>query len=66
MTAALKRQSELRPAVILPLESAALEPRALAVGTRSVLVRPFFIRALKRALTSAADGGSTTVPRPAT
>jgi hypothetical protein len=66
LTEALKRHPELRPVVILPLEGAALKPRALAVGVRSVLVRPFFIRALKRALASAADGGSMTVPRPAT
>jgi DNA-binding NarL/FixJ family response regulator len=64
LTTAVKRHPELRPVVILPRESAALEPRALAAGARAVIVRPFAIRDFVRALTSAADGESTNVPRP--
>ena len=64
ITAALKRHPELRPVVILPRESAALEPRALAAGARAVVVRPFAIRDLVHALTSVVEGGSTNAPGP--
>jgi CheY-like chemotaxis protein len=56
LTTTAKRHPELRPVVILPRESAALEPRALAAGARAVVVRPFAIRDFVRALASAVDG----------
>jgi AmiR/NasT family two-component response regulator len=60
----LQRHPELHAVVILPRESAALGPRAVAAGARAVVVRPFAVRDLVNALTSAADGGPRTAPRP--
>jgi CheY-like chemotaxis protein len=59
LSTALRRHPELRPVVILPRENAALEPRAIAAGARAVVIRPFAIRDLVRALTSATDGATT-------
>jgi CheY-like chemotaxis protein len=64
LTETLKRHPELRPVVILPRESAGLEPRALAAGARAVVVRPFAIRDFVRALASAADGSRPAAHRP--
>jgi len=60
LTAALKLHPELHPVVILPRESAALGPRALAAGARVVVVRPFAIREFVDALAVAGDGGRRT------
>jgi AmiR/NasT family two-component response regulator len=64
LSTVLKSHPELRPVVILPRDSAALGPRALAAGAKVVVVRPFAIRDLVHALTSAVDRTSTSVPRP--
>jgi DNA-binding NarL/FixJ family response regulator len=60
----LQSHPELRPVVILPRESAGLDPQKASAAARVVVVRPFAIREFVHALTSAMDGASTDPPRP--
>lgn len=64
LPAALVVHPELRVLVLLPPESAALEPRARAAGAAGVVVRPFAIRDFVRAVATAARGPLPPSPRP--
>lgn len=64
LPSALILHPELRVLVLLPPESAALEPRARAAGATRVVVRPFAIRDFVRAVAATARGPFPSSPRP--
>lgn len=62
LRAALKSHPELRALVILPRGAPSLETSAYAAGAKGVLVRPFAIRDLVRAVATVAASGESIPP----